>query len=50
MLDNKKEATIDLCEENSALLKAEMPQQPTLERFDHLPVFVRGGMHQPVEE
>lgn len=48
-LDNKKEAIIELCEENSTL-PAEMPQQRMPEQFDHLPVVVRGGMHQPVEE
>ena len=49
-LDYKKEATIDSCEDNSTLLNAQMPEQQTPEQFNHFPVFVRGGMHQPVEE
>ena len=50
VLDNKEAATIDLSEENPTLFKAGMPRKQAPEQLNLFQVFVRGGMHQPIEE
>ena len=48
-LNNNKQSSSDLPEENSALL-VEMPRKQGREQFNDFALVVRGGMHQPFEE